>query len=182
MPLTESAIVQSIASIAKPEAIADWLMALGVLTADTGSRAEAEMKLAAYVPLLAERFPAGAFTPASLEHVASKCRFFPAYADVVEHLGAWWLKHRPAPPALPPPPAVPARPAPTADEVARVAAAVREVAAMLHAGELWHASGAWPDEASRSRPAFLSPGLLDQINPLPNGRKRTDAAEATGLD
>jgi hypothetical protein len=29
-----------------------------------------------------------------------------------------------------------------------------------------------PREPMAARPAYLSPGVLDQINPLPNGRKR----------
>ena len=41
--------------------VREWTIALGVLTAGNMTRAEAEMKLRAYVPLLQDQFPAGAF-------------------------------------------------------------------------------------------------------------------------
>ena len=40
------------------------------------TRAEAEMKLRAYVPLLQDHFPPGAFTQVSLHHVARQCKWF----------------------------------------------------------------------------------------------------------
>ncbi len=159
--------------------VREWTIALGILTAGQMTRADAEMKLRAYVPLLQDNFPAGAFTQDSLHHVAAQCKWFPSYAEVIEHLRGWWREHRPAPPALsPPPPPPPRRPDPTPEEVAHVTALVREVTAALRASaascddQALHLDVA---TAHRPRTAYLTPAQLDQINPLPNGRKRTDA-------
>lgn len=78
--------------------ITQWLNALGTLTAGTLTTDEARAKIAAYVPLLAARFEPAAFTAASLEFVASQCKFFPAYGEVVDHLRSWWHENRPANP------------------------------------------------------------------------------------
>jgi len=78
-----------------------WCQSLGVLTAVSISRHEAEMKLAAFVPLLQDRFPDEAFTMASLEHVARQCvKGFPTYPELASFLSAWWQDHRPEPARL----------------------------------------------------------------------------------
>jgi hypothetical protein len=172
----------AIRSRAKVDDVRKWITALGVLTAGNMTRVEAEMKLRAYVPLLQDRFPPAAFTQSSLEAVASQCRFFPSYADVAAHLADWWRDHRPAPPALPPPPVEPPREPPTPEAIAYVHQRVREIVATLRAPPLYaeQQSGGLDDEDDlRARPRYLDPALLDQINPLPNGRKRTDANQAT---
>lgn len=173
-----SAVV--IRSRAKVSDVRKWVIALGVLTAGNMTRAEAEMKLRAYVPLLQDRFPPAAFTQASLEAVASQCRFFPAYGDVVTYLAAWWFEHRPPLPQLPPPPREPERPPPTPEEIAAVHARVCEVVASLHASPLYaeQQPQRLDDEATTTfiRPRYLTPDQLDQVNPLPNGRKRSHAA------
>jgi hypothetical protein len=149
--------------------VRQWCQSLGVLTAISITRQEAEMKLAAYVPLLMDNFPDAAFTSESLNHVAREClKGFPTYPELVNHLGAWWREHRPAPPTLPPPPLPPARPPPTPEEVAHVHELVAQMVATLRSAD----AEVRPD-APRS--AYLSPGLLDELNPLPDGRKRTDA-------
>jgi hypothetical protein len=149
--------------------VRDWLTALGVLTADTGSRAEADMKLRAYVPLLQDAFPAAAFTQASLQFVAEQCRYFPTYADVVLHLRTHWRATRPTPVALPPPAPIRQRPPPTPDEIAHVERVTAETVAALR-------SSAQPVvEYRHPGPRYASPAELDRLNPLPGGRKR-DAA------
>lgn len=80
--------------------VRDWLKALGVLCADNQPERQASAKLAAYAPLLAIEFPAKAFTPASLRAIAAKCKFFPAYAELVELLGEWQRENQPARPAI----------------------------------------------------------------------------------
>lgn len=161
------------------DTVRKWTIALGVLTAGNMTRADAEMKLRAYVPLLQDQFPAGAFTPASLHHVAAQCKWFPSYAEVIEHLRGWWREHRPYV-ALPPPSPPPPRPDPTPEEMEAVSRTVREVTAALHTSAiLKDTTGRSLDEAPRRpQPRHLPPDVLDRINPLPNGRKRTDATKA----
>ena len=150
--------------------VREWTIALGILTAGTMTRVEAEMKLAAYVPLLQSNYPVGAFTQASLHHVAAQCKWFPSYAEVVGHLGDWWREHRPMPPALPPPDRPPPRAAEIAtdEERAYVRALVDEVTGRVRFRD--------PDDTVAGAPSrgarYLSPGQLDLVNPLPNGRLR----------
>lgn len=150
--------------------VREWTIALGILTSGNMTRADAEMKLRAYVPLLQDNFPAAAFTQASLHHVAAQCKWFPSYGEVVEHLRAWWNPRRPLPPALPPPDLAPSRPEPPPEELARIRALVEGVTARVRANADETVSGG--SYGAR----YLSPGVLDQINPLPSGRKRSEAA------
>lgn len=69
--------------------VRNWLKALGALCAASLPIAEAEARVAAYVPMLGEQFDAGAFCQRSLEAVARKSKFFPSYAEVVERLEEW---------------------------------------------------------------------------------------------
>ena len=149
--------------------IEEWHVTLGVLTAGRISQADAEMKLRAYIPLLRDRYPPAAFCQASLEHVAARCRFFPAYGEIVEHLGEWWRENRPRPPALPPAEATTQAPRepPTDEERAAVREMVRQVTASL--------AGAPEGLTQAVTPRCLPPELLDEINPLPNGRKRVQS-------
>jgi hypothetical protein len=159
--------------------VREWTIALGILTAGQMTRADAEMKLAAYVPLLQDNFPAAAFTQDSLHHVARQCKWFPSYAEVIEHLGAWWKERRPPFPAIAPPPAPPPRPEPTPEEIELV----RQLCAQV-VGEL-RASAIAKDTVGRPLPSgplpvtprYLPPDVLDRINPLPNGRKRAAPPE-----
>lgn len=155
--------------------VRQWLTALGVLTAGNMTRAECEMKLRAYVPLLQERFPAAAFTQASLDYVAAQFRFFPAYGDVVNALSDHWRQSRPPPPALPPPAPEPERDPPTPEEVEAVHKLVEDCVATLRASALYAEQQSQRlDEAVEWKPRarHLTPEQLDEINPLPNGRKR----------
>jgi hypothetical protein len=77
------------------DAIRDWLKALAVLCAANVSKAELSGKLNAYVPMLAQDFDRGAFSPASLAAVARQCKFFPSYAELAEALAPWWRENRP---------------------------------------------------------------------------------------
>src|SRR5579864_3892667 len=77
--------------------VRQWCQSLGILSAVSISRQEAEMKLAAYIPLLVDRFPDAAFTKESLEHVAFQARKgFPTYSELAGWLSEWWKDHRPA--------------------------------------------------------------------------------------
>ena len=152
--------------------VREWCVSLGILTAVSISRQEAEMKLAAYIPLLQREFPDAAFTADSLSHVAkASVKGFPTYGEVVGSLGDWWREHRPMPLALPPPDLPPPtwRDPPTPEELAYIQGRVVEVVGMLTS----RAEEAALPTAPQARP--LSPGLLDQLNPLPNGRKRVAA-------
>lgn len=145
--------------------VREWCVSLGVLTAVSISRQEAEMKLAAYVPMLLQRFDDAAFTSASLQHVAARAlKGFPTYPELADWLGDWWRDHQPIRPALPPPPPLPFH-QPTPEEMAYIHERVEEITAALAASN-----------DAKSSVEFgarhLSPGVLDQINPLPNGRKR----------
>jgi hypothetical protein len=152
-----------------------WLSSLGVLAAVSISRQEAEMKLAAFVPMLLDRFPDAAFTPASLEHCAARCaKGFPTYAELCGYLSEWWKANRPASPALPAPPPIRQRAEPTIEEIEHVSRVTRETVAWLRSSEQ-------PEADRRPTARYLSPGVLDLINPLPNGRKRTDAATSTSV-
>lgn len=150
--------------------VREWIIALGVLTSNGRMTADdAELKLRAYAPLLLDNFPPTAFTQASLHHVAAQCQWFPAYAEVVTHLRAWWRENRPIANALPAPPqrahSDPQRQPPTDDEIAYVRARVAEITAILRTPN--HDPPRPPPG-----PRHLSPAQLDAVNPLPNGRKR----------
>lgn len=76
-----------------------WLAMLAKLTSPMESTTAAQ-GFAAFLPMLAD-FPDAAFSPASLDHVASNCHHgVPNYADVRRHLGAWWMRNRPEVPEL----------------------------------------------------------------------------------
>jgi hypothetical protein len=155
------------------QAVRQWCLSLIVLSAVSISRDEAETKLAAYVSLLTREFPAGAFTADSLAHVAARAsKGFPTFGEIVQALRPWWADHRPVPPMLPPPERVPVHAAvATPEEREYVRALVEGVAARIRATDDDTVAGAQAFGA-----AYLSPGVLDQINPLPNGRKRSEAA------
>jgi hypothetical protein len=133
-----------------------WCQSLGVLSAVSISRDEAEMKLAAYVPLLMQRFPEAAFTAASLDYVAGLARKgFPTYGELVGWLGDHWRDNRPPlRQALPPPPSERPRDPPTPELIEHSARVVAEMTAALRSKDR-------PVEQSRwSGPNYLSPEQL----------------------
>jgi hypothetical protein len=147
--------------------VRQWCQSLGILSAVSISRQEAEMKLAAYVPLLADRFPDGAFTTASLEYVARQAiKGFPTYGELAAWLAEWWRATRPPPLALPAPPPIRQRGEPTPEEIEHVTRVAAEAIAALR-------SSAQPiEDYRRPAPRYLTPEQLDRINPLPGGAKR----------
>jgi hypothetical protein len=149
--------------------VREWCQSLAVLTAVSMTREEATMKLGAYIPMLMRDYPDAAFTTDSLNHVARQCiKGFPTYPELANYLSAWWRDHRPLPPALPPPEPIRQRGEPTPDEIAHVERVTAETIAFLR-------SSAQPIEERRPPGArYLTPEQLDIVNPLPNGRKRTD--------
>jgi hypothetical protein len=147
--------------------VREWLTSLGILAAVSLPREEAQMRLGAFLPLLMDRFPDAAFTTASLEHVAALAvKGFPTYGELAAWLADWWRANRPAPPALPAPPPIRQRDEPTPEEIAHVSRVTAETVAFLR-------SSAQPIEDRRPVPRYLTPEQLDEINPLPNGRKRS---------
>jgi Mg-chelatase subunit ChlI len=70
-----------------PQALAErFVTALGTLTATRPGEADGLAKVRAYAAML--EFPASAFTRSSLDAAARKFRWFPSYAELVEHLEA----------------------------------------------------------------------------------------------
>jgi hypothetical protein len=162
--------------MANQRQVREWCQSLGVLTAVSISRQEADIKLAAYVPMLMERFPSAAFTPWSLEFVAAKAvKGFPTYGEIAEWLATWWRENRPITNALPAPTqryAEPERQPPTDDERAYVRQRVAEITAILQANDANRTLSPSRDPG----PRHLSPAQLDIVNPLPNGAKRLTGA------
>src|SRR5271166_676626 len=154
--------------------IAKWLKALGLLTAVSATeREEAVLKMAAYLSMLANRYPMQAFTRRSMEHVASRCpKGFPTYGELTDALSEWWKDNRPLALEAPQPPPEPPRQPPTEADLAAVRAAVMDATAHLKASELYKRSHGMKGEASGPKPLYLSPGVLDALNPLPNGYRR----------
>ena len=147
--------------------VREWCASLGVLTAVSISRYEADIKLAAYTPMLCSRFPHQVFTHASLEYVAARAiKGFPTYPELAAWLAAWWREQRPFV-ALPAPPPEPQRQPPTDNERAYVRQRVAEITAILSNTD----AGLKPTRDPG--PRHLSPAQLDVVNPLPNGSKRT---------
>jgi hypothetical protein len=196
--------------------VREWTIALGILTAGQLTRAEAELKLRAYVPLLLDNFPVGAFTQDSLHHVAGQCKWFPSYAEVLAYLREWWREHRPAPPRITGPDT--SASAQLDREAAALAAdwddpggicrrirdlgddprSLRLLCAVVQRHAPQHLGWFPPavieamqqdapvvqraGDDHRATPRYATPAQLDQINPLPGGRKRdaTTAANDRG--
>lgn len=77
--------------------IAEWLAALGTLSAAGMTAKDAQAKIAAYSPMLRGKYAPGAFTMDSLEAVASGLKFFPSYGELCDRLTAYWRENRPTP-------------------------------------------------------------------------------------
>jgi hypothetical protein len=119
--------------------VRQWCQSLGVLSAVSMSRQDAEMRLAAFVPMLLDRFPDEAFTTASLQHVAAHAvKGFPTYGELADWLSEWWRDNRPRPVAIAPPapkPEPPREPL-TPEALARIHAVVVDLAYELRAPPL----------------------------------------------
>ena len=147
--------------------VRDWCKSLGILTAASMASGEAQAKMAAYIPMLMQRFPDAAFTTDSLQHCAAAAvKGFPTYGELAASLAEHWRANRPQPRALPPPAPRPPRPEPTDAEKEHVARATRELVAEL-------AARMQPEPDVRPTPRYLTPEQLDRQNPLPGGLKRT---------
>jgi hypothetical protein len=189
--------------------VREWCQSLGVLTAVSISRQEADTKLAAYVPMLLSDFTDEAFTTDSLSHVAKACkRGFPTYPELHMALREWWQAHKPQPLRL----AVDGsdiqaeqreRQREIRESWADPDAVLRSVencagnrlllrtlasAVNLYAPQHRHlvpiddVATEAPDSAPEREPVkphYLTPAQLDRISPLPGGRKREDHARCT---
>ncbi len=80
--------------------VTSWLNDLNDLTAGQTPLADAKRKIAAIALMLAEEYPAGAFTRQSLVLVATAHNWFPSYAQIVAVLSPWWKERRPMPKLL----------------------------------------------------------------------------------
>ena len=80
--------------------VSGWLTDLANLTAGNAMMREIKPRIAGNASMLADAYPAGAFTRASLDHVARQCKFFPSYSETCELLSAWWKENRPTPRAI----------------------------------------------------------------------------------
>ena len=77
---------------------AQWIAMLAKLTSPMEST-QAAIAFNAFLPMLTD-YPDAAFTHDSLDYVATECHGVPTYADVRQHLGAWWKRNRPQPLAI----------------------------------------------------------------------------------
>lgn len=66
--------------------VSKWLKSLGVLVATGMSVTDAKERLSVFVPLLSREFDARFFNAATLTFVARKCKFFPTFSEICEHL------------------------------------------------------------------------------------------------
>lgn len=82
--------------------VTSWLADLANLTSGTSALVDAKPKIAAMASVIADAFAEPAtFCKASLVAVSRECPYFPSFAELDKHLGAWWEKNRPAPVFLP---------------------------------------------------------------------------------
>ena len=75
-------------------AVTKWLLGLSQVTAS--AEPVNRERIGAMTALIGRDFPDSAFCVDSLSFVASASPFWPAYADLVKHLGAWWRDNRPS--------------------------------------------------------------------------------------
>lgn len=81
----ELTCVEAYLERASRQDLVPWLESLGVLAASGKMAAgDAAMKLGAFSKLLAEEYPAGCFTDATLAKAAKTFKWFPTYAEVAE--------------------------------------------------------------------------------------------------
>lgn len=73
-----------------------WLRSLGALVTTSMPLAEARERLDILAPVLASEFDGWVFCADSLAFVARRCKFFPTFAELCEHLSAWRKEHKPA--------------------------------------------------------------------------------------
>jgi hypothetical protein len=79
--------------------VARWVTRLSAITRQGGGDLDAQT-LRDLAEMLADEFPAGAFTTGSLQAVASAHEWFPAYAVIRGGVGEWWAENRPGVPAI----------------------------------------------------------------------------------
>lgn len=79
----------------------EWLESLGILCAGNMTVEDAKMRCTAYASMAIDEFPASAFNQKSLGAIARKCKFFPSWGELSEHLSAWCKENKPEVLALP---------------------------------------------------------------------------------
>lgn len=131
--------------------IRQWLIRLGRASGGRISTDEAADYVDGIEPLLVTHWPPAAFTFASLEHVASQCKYLPSYGEITEHLGDWWRRNRrPLAIAYEPPRQPEIH---SAEERAHVSWAAAQAVAAIR-------STAQPVEDRRPKPRHLTPEQL----------------------
>ena len=73
----------------KLDNLRDWIITLGCLSSSVTSAEECGAKVEMYSQFLMMEFQPEDFCMKSLIYVAKKCRFFPSYGEICEHLHAW---------------------------------------------------------------------------------------------
>ena len=80
--------------------VSRWLAQLGTLCASAMAISDVQAKLAIYAPMLSREFHPSIFNADCLAFVARRCKFFPTYGELCEHLGAYRREPGNAPPPL----------------------------------------------------------------------------------
>lgn len=81
--------------------ITTWLSALSDLVPPTAASPLTKNRIATLTMQLAEIFPSGAFTPASMREVAAGKEFFPGWEGLVAGVERWWAANKPQQARLP---------------------------------------------------------------------------------
>lgn len=89
------------ATLSHTKAVAAWLVQLAAAAAGNVPLADAKEKIAVMSGMLADDFPAPAFTAESRRAVALRTDFFPSYGALHKLLAEWWDANRPRSTALP---------------------------------------------------------------------------------
>ncbi len=165
--------------------ITDWLGRLGLLTAVNMPAAEARIKAQAYAPMLSREFHLSVFNADCLAFVARRCKWFPCYGELCDHLSAYRREPGNAPPPLDVPrieaPPQRAEREPTADERASADAMVARLKALAREHDAANARPSRPlPDVTLSRP------ILDALRQAagiasPDPRIRASVAAALAV-
>ena len=79
--------------------VARWITRLSAITRQGSGDLDAQT-LGDLAEMLADDFPAGAFTTGSLQAAARGHEWFPAYAVIRTVVGQWWAENQPPRPAI----------------------------------------------------------------------------------
>lgn len=142
----------------------EWLAKLHTLTAGASSPDEAAARIELVAGMVAQRFPDTLLTDAALEHVAAKCRFWPAYGELAAALREFRDTYVHTPRLALPGPRVEGRAPPDAAEVQHVSAAIAGLMRDLEADRQAREAMEPPGPALRPLADVMAKGeVLDRI-------------------